>query len=282
MDRTALLRLLGDVQAGALAPEAAADALRNTLPQAVAARPTDASSEGASSEGVLITDGHAPAVAHLDHHRALRCGFPEVLLGSSKTADDLVQLASDVLAEGDTLLVTRVDGAKAERLCAAIPDATYHQRARALTVLRAPPTSRRQGVLIVTAGTGDVPVAEEARVTAWAMGEAPEVRYDLGVAGLHRILGEVERLQRARVVVVAAGMDGALPSVVGGLVGVPVIAVPTSVGYGLNLGGLAPLLTMMNACAPGVSVVNIDNGFGAGYLASLISSGGARSGTVRP
>ena len=129
----------------------------------------------------------------------------------------------------------------------------------------------RSGILILTAGTGDVPVAEEARVTAEAMGQAPEIVHDVGVAGIHRILGQQDRMAEARVVVVAAGMDGALPSVVGGLVGVPVIAVPTSVGYGTALDGLAPLLTMMNACAPNIAVVNIDNGFGAGYLASLIN-----------
>jgi NCAIR mutase (PurE)-related protein len=130
-------------------------------------------------------------------------------------------------------------------------------------------------VLVLTAGTADVPVAEEARVTAWALGEAPEAVYDVGVAGLHRLLSNGEALRRARVVVVVAGMDGALPSVVGGLVGVPVIAVPTSVGYGLNLQGLAPFLTMMNACAPNVCVVNVDNGFGAGYLAALVNRGPA-------
>ena len=249
MDPAALDQLLEAVRSGAVTPGQARDRLARILP----GRP----------------EGNG--VAHLDHHRALRCGFPEVVLGSSKEPDDLVAICAEIVARSPTLLVTRVARDVASLVQAAIPRAHYHQRARALTVLAEEPTSRRHGVWIVTAGTGDVPVAEEARVTAWAMGEAPEVRYDVGVAGLHRILGEVENLRQARVVVVAAGMDGALPSVVGGLVSVPVIAVPTSCGYGLALEGVAPLLTMLNACAPNVCVVNVDNGFGAGYLASLIN-----------
>jgi len=209
--------------------------------------------------------------AHLDHHRALRCGFPEVVYGASKTPEDLVRIATAILERSDTLLVTRVDDVRARALMAALPDAEHHVRARAVSVRRGARVTGRPGVLILTAGTGDLPVAEEARVTAELMGQAPQVAHDVGVAGLHRILGERERLAEARVVIVAAGMDGALPGVVGGLVGVPVIAVPTSVGYGVSLGGLAPLLSMMNACAPGVCVVNIDNGFGAGYLAALIN-----------
>ncbi len=218
--------------------------------------------------------GRLDGIAHLDHHRALRCGFPEVVLGSSKEPGDPVGIAEAILERSDTLLVTRVDAARAEALTAALPDAEHHERARAVSVRRGERPAGREGILIVTAGTGDIPVAEEARVTAEAMGQAPEVVHDLGVAGVHRILGQQERLQEARVVIVAAGMDGALPSVVGGLVGVPVIAVPTSVGYGTALEGLAPLLTMMNACAPNIAVVNIDNGFGAGYLAALINQPG--------
>lgn len=215
--------------------------------------------------------GQLDGIAHLDHHRALRCGFPEVVLGSSKTPEDLVGIAEAILARSDTLLVTRVDAPRAEALAEALPDAEHHVRARCVTVRRGERSAGRPGILILTAGTGDVPVAEEARVTAEAMGQAPEVVHDVGVAGIHRILGQQERLAKARVVVVAAGMDGALPSVVGGLVRVPVIGVPTNVGYGTALEGLAPLLTMMNACAPNIAVVNIDNGFGAGYLASLIN-----------
>ncbi|MDJ0523621.1 MAG: nickel pincer cofactor biosynthesis protein LarB [Planctomycetota bacterium] len=222
--------------------------------------------------GVLpgMHDRHGP-VAHLDHHRALRCGFPEVVFGEAKTPGDLVEIAHGILERSESLLVTRVDAERVAALQSALPDAEHHERARAVTVRRGERTEGRRGILIVTAGTGDVPVAEEARVTAEMMGQAPEALHDVGVAGIHRVLGESERLREARVVVVAAGMEGALPSVVGGLVGVPVIAVPTSVGYGLALDGLAPLLGMMNACAPNVCVVNIDNGFGAGYLASLIN-----------
>ena len=249
MDAKGLDRLLEGVRSGAVSLAEARNRLAAVLP-----------------------GGHdGNGVAHLDHHRALRCGFPEVVLGSAKEPDDLIAICREIVSRSPSLLVTRVSPATADRVQAALPAVQYHARARALTVLADEPETRRAGVWIVTAGTGDVPVAEEARVTAWAMGEAPEVRYDVGVAGLHRILGEVDRLRQARVVVVAAGMDGALPSVVGGLVSVPVIAVPTSVGYGMALEGVAPLLTMLNACAPNVCVVNVDNGFGAGYLASLIS-----------
>ncbi|MGE0193891.1 MAG: nickel pincer cofactor biosynthesis protein LarB [Planctomycetota bacterium] len=258
MERAALEALLEAVREGHVPVTEAAARLGAVLPTNTASR-----------------DPHLAGVAHLDHHRALRCGFPEVVLGSSKTPADLVRIASAILERSSTLLVTRVDAPRAEALLAAFPDAEHHERARAVSVLRDPPARRRPGVLVLCAGTGDVPVAEEARVTAWAMGEEVETRYDVGVAGLHRILGEVETLRRARAIVVAAGMDGALPSVVGGLVGVPVIAVPTSVGYGLSLDGVAPLLTMLNACAPGVSVVNVDNGFGAGYLAALVNRAAA-------
>jgi NCAIR mutase (PurE)-related protein len=209
----------------------------------------------------------------VDHHRPLRGGVPEVVLGSAKTPADLVDIARAILEQGERLLVTRVDEQRLDALADAFPDAVHHERARAVTVQRGAAPVARTGVLICAAGTGDIPVAEEARVTAAWMGEAPETLYDVGVAGLHRLLAERERLERARVLVVVAGMEGALPSVGGGLVGGPVIAVPTSVGYGANLEGLAPLLAMMNACAPGVSVVNIDNGFGAGYMAALINRG---------
>jgi NCAIR mutase (PurE)-related protein len=246
-----LKRLLDDVAQGELPVAEAAGRLAQVLP----------------SPGAGGLDG----IAHLDHHRALRCGFPEVVLGSAKEPGDLVRIAQAILERSDTLLVTRVDALRAESLQAAIPDAVHHARARAITVQRGAPSEGRPGILILTAGTGDVPVAEEARVTAEAMGQAPEIIHDLGVAGIHRILGQQERLRAARVIVVAAGMDGALPSVVGGLVGVPVIAVPTSVGYGTAFEGLAPLLSMLNACSPNVAVVNVDNGFGAGYMAALIN-----------
>jgi NCAIR mutase (PurE)-related protein len=224
--------------------------------------------------------GGAP-VATVDHHRALRCGFPEVVYAPGKTPEDLVRIATEVLARSDRLLVTRVEGEGLGRLLAEVPDAEHHARARAVTVRRSPRPTGRRGIAIVCAGTADVPVAEEARVTAEAMGEAPVAIYDVGVAGLHRLLARHAEIRDARVLVVAAGMEGALPSVVGGLVDRPVIAVPTSAGYGLNLQGLTALLAMMNSCAPNVSVVNVDNGFGAGYVATLINrtdagrSGGA-------
>ena len=225
--------------------------------------------------GEPLAAGDEAPFARIDHQRPLRTGVPEVVLGSAKTPADLVAIAHSILAQGDRLLVTRVDESRVAALTDAFSDAVHHERARAVTVSRGAEAARRTGVLICAAGTGDVPVAEEARITAEWMGEAPEVLYDVGVAGLGRLLSQQDRLDAARVIIVAAGMEGALPSVVGGLVGVPVIAVPTSVGYGAHLEGLAPLLAMMNACAPGVSVVNIDNGFGAGYLAALINKRGS-------
>jgi NCAIR mutase (PurE)-related protein len=253
VNRRAVEQLLEEVRSGSLDVEAAAGRLAGILPQ------------GEAPESL------AGGAVRLDHHRALRCGFPEVVLGSSKTPTDLVAIAESLLSRGDTLLVTRVDAERAAALQAALPDAVHHERARAVTVFRGERPPGRSGILILTAGTGDVPVAEEARVTATAMGQAPEVVHDVGVAGLHRLLAEGERVRAARVVIVAAGMDGALPSVVGGLVGVPVIAIPTSVGYGVAADGVAPLLSMLSACAPNIAVVNVDNGFGAGYLAALIN-----------
>lgn len=255
MDRPDLDRLLEAVRSGELDVAHAASRLASVLP-------------GASGAG------GAETVVRVDHHRAVRCGFPEVVFGEGKEPDDLVAIAHEILGQSDVLLVTRVDEVKAARLLAEVPGAIHHRRARAVTVRRGEPGPGRKGIAIVAAGTADVPVAEEARVTAEAMGEAPVAVYDVGVAGLHRLLSQRDALQEARVLVVAAGMEGALPSVVGGLVPVPVIALPTSVGYGLSLGGLAAMLAMMNACAPNVTVVNVDNGFGAGYVASLINRTG--------
>jgi NCAIR mutase (PurE)-related protein len=207
----------------------------------------------------------------LDTHRELRCGQPEVVYGEGKTPDEIVEIARAILAAHDRLLVTRLSEEAARRLVEAIPRAEHHARARALTVLPAdapPPTGL---VVVASAGTADAAVAEEAIVTARAMGAAVEALFDVGVAGIHRLLRHTEVLRSARVLVVVAGMEGALPSVVGGLVDKPVIAVPTSVGYGASFGGLAALLAMLNTCASGVGVVNVDNGFGAGYLAALIN-----------
>jgi NCAIR mutase (PurE)-related protein len=259
MDRPDLERLLDAVRRGDLDVAQAAARLAAVLP----------------GGGEPPTPAGPETVARVDRHRAVRCGFPEVVFGEGKEAGDLVAIAHEILAHDTVLLVTRLDEAKAARLLAEVPGAVHHRRARAVTVRRGEAPAGRKGIAVVAAGTADVPVAEEARVTAEAMGEAPLALYDVGVAGLHRLLAQRELLQEARVIVVAAGMEGALPSVVGGLVPVPVIALPTSVGYGLSLGGLAAMLAMMNACAPNVTVVNVDNGFGAGYVASLINRLGA-------
>jgi pyridinium-3,5-biscarboxylic acid mononucleotide synthase len=209
--------------------------------------------------------------ATIDHHRALRNGFPEVVFGQGKQPEQVVSIARRLIEHNDKVLVTRVDPAMAEIVCAELPELTYHPLPRLLMLNRAAPAEKHPGILVITAGTADIPVAEEAAITAELMDNEVERIFDVGVAGIHRLLNQVERLWRARVIVVVAGMDGALPSVVGGLVSVPVIAVPTSVGYGASFNGLAALLTMLNSCATGVGVVNIDNGFGAGVLASSIN-----------
>ena len=209
--------------------------------------------------------------ARLDTHRAWRQGFPEVVLGLGKTPIQIALLAERIVANGNTLLVTRATAEAYAAVRERVPDATYHEIARAI--------SRKQGeipvapgsVLVACAGTSDLPVAEEAAVTAELMGNTVDRLTDVGVAGIHRLLGEQARLQRASVVIVVAGMEGALPSVVAGLVQAPVIAVPTSVGYGASFQGLAALLGMLNSCANGVAVVNIDNGFGAACVASAIT-----------
>jgi len=208
--------------------------------------------------------------AEVDHHRALRKGFPEVVLGEGKTTEQVVAIAERLAAQGDRLLITRVDADCYRAVKERLPDAVYHPSARAVTLDRGG-ERRRPGVAVLCAGTSDLPVAEEAAVTAELMGSAVDRMYDVGVAGIHRLLDKLERIQGAKALVVVAGMEGALPSVVAGLVAAPVIAVPTSVGYGASFRGLAPLLAMLNSCAAGVSVVNIDNGFGAGYVAAVIN-----------
>lgn len=214
--------------------------------------------------------------ASLDHHRSLRQGFPEVVLCEGKTTAQIISIARALLKKGGPFLATRVDPAVARAIRRLDRRARYHEDARIVAVQR--DGHHLEGhVLIVTAGTADVSVAEEARVTAEVMGSRVECLYDVGVAGLHRLLGRKERLFHAHVIVVVAGMDGVLPSVVGGLVDCPVIAVPTSRGYGASFGGLAALLTMLNSCAAGVGVMNIDNGFGAGCLAHRINVQGKRT-----
>lgn len=207
----------------------------------------------------------------LDTHRELRCGHAEIVYGAGKTAEQVAEIARTVLEHHDRLLVTRLDPQAGEALAAELPNARFHALSRALCVEPPEPPPAVGRVVVASAGTSDGPVAEEAALTARMLGAAVEELRDVGVAGLHRLLYETEALRSARVLVVVAGMEGALPSVVGGLVQRPVIAVPTSVGYGASFGGLAALLAMLNSCASGITVVNIDNGFGAGFAAAQIN-----------
>jgi NCAIR mutase (PurE)-related protein len=243
-----LRTLLEDVGAGRIAPDDALGRLRNLAFEDL-------------------------GFANVDHHRALRRGFPEVVLAAGKTVSQTVEIVGSLLTHADNVLVTRADAATAAGLLAAHPGGEHNELGRTV-LFRASAGSgpRWPGkVLVISAGTADVPVAEEAAVTADAFGNRVDRLFDVGVAGIHRLLGHGERIQEATVLVVVAGMEGALASVVGGLTSVPVIAVPTSTGYGASFGGLAALLAMLNSCAAGVTVVNIDNGFGAGYAASLVN-----------
>jgi NCAIR mutase (PurE)-related protein len=209
--------------------------------------------------------------AKIDHHRALRQGMPEVVFAQGKTPEQVAEIASRLLENAPNILVTRADEATAAVVRERIPQAEYFPLSRALRVWCDRSIRGKGKIVVVSAGTSDIPVAEEAQVTAETMGNQVDAVFDIGVAGIHRLMSNRERLVEARVVVVCAGMEGALPSVVGGLVACPVIAVPTSVGYGASFHGLAALLGMLNSCASNVTVVNIDNGFGAGYVASLIN-----------
>jgi NCAIR mutase (PurE)-related protein len=210
--------------------------------------------------------------AQVDHHRQLRNGFPEVVLGLGKTAEQIAAIVAELARTGGNVLATRVEPDKAAHVRTQVPAATYHEVARAITVEQQPIADLGRGtVLVVCAGTSDLPVAEEAALTARLAGSRVERLWDVGVAGIHRLLHKRQLLESAEVIVVVAGMEGALPSVVKGLVSRPVIAVPTSVGYGASFGGIAALLGMLNSCASGVTVVNIDNGFGAGYAAALMN-----------
>jgi NCAIR mutase (PurE)-related protein len=243
-------RLVEDVRSGAVDPAAAVARMRQAL-------------RAAPFEDL--------GFARVDTHRELRQGFPEVILGSGKPPDRIAAIAERIVARGQTLLVTRAtpDAYAAVRAVAAA--AEYHADARAITLKLGNIPRGRGTVLIVCAGTSDLPVAEEAAVTADVMGNPIDRLYDVGVAGIHRLLREQARLEAARVVIVVAGMEGALPSVVAGLIQAPVIAVPTSIGYGASFGGIAALLGMLNSCANGIAVVNIDNGFGAACMASSIN-----------
>ncbi|HIJ81773.1 MAG TPA: nickel pincer cofactor biosynthesis protein LarB [Desulfuromonadales bacterium] len=229
-----------------------------------------------SVDGALQRLRHFPSqdvgCAQIDHHRQLRQGMPEMIFGAGKTVGQITTIMTAMAERGSNVLVTRLDPEKAESLQPAFPDAAFNAEARCLTLEQKTPEERGKGtILIVSAGTSDMPVAAEAIVTARFLGNRVEQIVDVGVAGIHRLLARSEQLAAAAVIIVVAGMEGALPSVVGGLVDKPVIAVPTSVGYGASFGGIAALLGMLNSCASGVTVVNIDNGFGAACAASLIN-----------
>ena len=208
--------------------------------------------------------------AKIDHHRPVRQGFPEVILGLGKTPEQVAVISAQIVARDNPLLVTRAEEAAWIAVKARVPNAEYHALARCITV-KGDCTPGKGTIVLCSAGTSDQPVAEEAAVTAEILGNTVDRIYDVGVAGIHRVLAQRGKLEAARVVIVVAGMEGALPSVVAGMVGVPVIGVPTSIGYGASFGGVAALLGMLNSCANGVSVVNIDNGYGAGCIASMIN-----------
>lgn len=247
MDRTRLHELLTRVQSGTLDVDQALDQLKAFPYEDL-------------------------GFARVDHHRALRKGFPEVIFGQGKTARQIVEIAQRLVVNGQHALITRLDEQKAQEVRTALPALRYYVDGRVGAFGEPPLPPPEQGtILIVSAGTADIPVSEEAAVTAELMGNHVDRLYDVGVAGLHRLLGSVEKLYAASVLIVVAGMEGALPSVIGGLVDRPVIAVPTSIGYGASFNGLAALLAMLNSCASGVTVVNIDNGFGAAAAATLIN-----------
>ena len=246
MNAESIRKLFEEVRRGKLSPDEAVDRLR-----------------------------HLPfedlGFAKVDHHRALRAGMPEVILGQGKTPAQVAAIFARLAKQGGNVLATRASQQQFAAVKKKVRAAKFHESARAILLLRDHKEYGKGTIAVVSAGTSDIPVADEALVTAMAMGNKVEHFYDVGVAGIHRLLANREALTRARVVIVCAGMEGALPSVVGGLVGVPVIAVPTSIGYGASFEGIAALLGMLNSCASNVSVVNIDNGFGAGYVASLIN-----------
>jgi NCAIR mutase (PurE)-related protein len=246
MNRENLRRLLEEVQSGAIGVESAMERVR-----------------------------HLPfedlGFAKVDHHRALRHGMPEVILAAGKTPEQVASIAAKIVENAPNLLITRATAECARAVAQCVEGIEFHPLSGTLRLWRDRAVRGKGKIAVVSAGTSDIPVAEEAQITAQTMGNAVESIYDIGVAGIHRLMHNRERLTEARVVVVCAGMEGALPSVVGGLVSCPVIAVPTSIGYGASFHGLAALLGMLNSCASNVTVVNIDNGFGAGYVASLIN-----------
>lgn len=247
MREDVIRELLGDVSEGRVSVEKALGALRNMPFEHI-------------------------GFACIDHHRSLRRGLSEVIFGQGKRVSDILAIMERMLRDQDDVLITRLSREKAQEILRTYPEGVYHDRSGCLALVRSPREIRGRGsILVISAGTSDIPVAEEAVVTARFMGNDVEVLHDLGVSGIHRVLAHREKIARAEVIVVAAGMEGALPSVVAGLVDKPVVAVPTSIGYGASFGGIAALLGMLNSCAAGITVVNIDNGFGAGYAASLIN-----------
>jgi len=210
--------------------------------------------------------------AHIDHHRSLRKGFPEVIFGQEKTADQIIGIMDKMLLQEKVVLVTRIDSKNADRVVSRFPEAVYHQDAKMVVWIKHKiPLKGKGTIVVISAGTSDIPVAKEALLTAQVMGNHVESVFDVGVAGIHRLFNHKILIDQASVLVVVAGMEGALPSVVAGMVSRPVIAVPTSVGYGVSFGGLTALFAMLNSCSSNVAVVNIDNGFGAGYMASIIN-----------
>ena len=246
MDRTLLKSLLEQVQAGSVGVDEAVERMRHMPFEDI-------------------------GFAKLDHHRAIRQGMPEVIFGQGKTPEHVLEIATRLLDQAPNVLATRTEQAAAELICGRFSDAEYFPASRVVRIWRDRTIYGKGDIAVVCAGTSDIPVAEEARLTAEVMGNRVDLIQDIGVAGIHRLMASRERLAKARVAVVCAGMEGALPSAVGGMVGCPVIAVPTSVGYGASFQGLAALLGMLNSCASNVCVVNIDNGFGGGYVASLIN-----------
>jgi NCAIR mutase (PurE)-related protein len=253
MTPSALLQLLAQVERGTVTPEAAAERLA-TLP--------------------FEDIGHS----RVDHHRSLRSGLPEVVFAAGKTPQQTVEIFSSLASDGVDVLATRAEPATAQAVLAQHPTATYNSVARTIALRQTPGASAPQGhIAVICAGTSDVPIAEEAAVTAEIFGARVSRLYDVGVAGLHRLLAVQDDIKSAHAIIVCAGMEGALPSVVGGLVSVPVIAVPTSVGYGASFAGATALLSMLNSCSPNVTVVNIDNGFGAAYTAVLIARASSQS-----
>ncbi|MEE8432830.1 MAG: nickel pincer cofactor biosynthesis protein LarB [Candidatus Desulfatibia sp.] len=247
MDKESLLQILSNVAAGKTSVEEAAKTLKNL-----------------SFEDINY--------AHIDHHRSLRKGFPEVIFGQEKTSDQIIGIMEKMLHQENIVLVTRIDQNQSGKVVSHFPEAVYHQDARMVILEKKKmPIQGKGTILVLSAGTSDIPIAKEAYLTAEAMGNRVESVFDVGVAGIHRLLDHQTMIDKASVLIVVAGMEGALPSVVAGMVSRPVIAVPTSVGYGVSLGGLTALFAMLNSCSSNVAVVNIDNGFGAGYVASVIN-----------